>query len=215
MRIFAFFRSSASYRVRLALAHKGLAYEVVPVALTAGEQRTSEHRARNPIGQVPVLDVGVSDADGRPVLLAQSVAIMEYLEETYPEPPLLPRDPIARARVRELVELVNSGIQPLQNLSVLQHVDSLGADSTEWARRFVLRGLLALEKRSHATRGDFLCGDLPTAADICLVPQMFNARLLGVPLDDLSGLVAIDARCQVLPGWSAAHPSAQPDAPAS
>ena len=215
MRIFAFFRSSASYRVRLALAHKGLAYEVVPVALTAGEQRTSEHRARNPIGQVPVLDVGVSDADGRPVLLAQSVAIMEYLEEVHPEPALLPSTPLERARVRELVELVNSGIQPLQNLSVLQHVTSLGADFGDWARHFVGRGLVALEERSRATRGAFLFGDTPTLADVCLVPQMYNARVLGVSLDALGALVDIDARAQALAGWAAAHPDAQPDSPPS
>jgi len=210
MRLFAFYRSSASYRVRLALAHKGLPYDVVPVALSAGEQRESEHRARNPIGQVPVLELRIGD---QPVLLAQSVAIMEYLEETHPEPALLPQTPIDRARVRELTELVNSGIQPLQNLTVLQHVDAVGADSAEWARLFVRRGLVALEERSRTTRGAFLFGDTPTFADICLVPQMLNARALGVSLEDLDALLTIDARCQALPGWDAAHPSVQPDAP--
>ena len=110
---------------------------------------------------------------------------------------------------------VNSGIQPLQNLSVLLHVSSLGADAQVWARHFVLNGLLALEQRARSTRGAFLVGDQPTLADVYLVPQMFNARLLGVPLDDLSSLVEIDARCQALPRWSDAHPSAQPDAPGS
>ena len=115
MRLYAFYRSSASYRVRLGLAHKDIAHELVPIALMTGEQRAPEHRARNPIGQVPVLELLGGE---QPVLLAQSVAILEYLEEVFPEPALLPREPIARARVRELVELVNSGIQPLQNLSV-------------------------------------------------------------------------------------------------
>ena len=212
MRLYAFYRSSASYRVRLGLAHKDIPYELVPIALMTGEQRAPEHRARNPIGQVPVLELLGGE---EPVLLAQSVAILEYLEEVFPEPALLPREPIARARVRELVELVNSGIQPLQNLSVLLHVSSLGADAQAWARHFVLNGLLALEQRAHTTRGAFLFGDQPTLADVCLVPQMFNARLLGLPLDDLSSLVEIDARCQALPRWSDAHPSAQPDAPPS
>ncbi|MCA9574880.1 MAG: maleylacetoacetate isomerase [Polyangiales bacterium] len=212
MRLYAFYRSSASYRVRLALAHKQLPYTVVPVALGTGAQREAEHRARNPMGQVPVLELG---ADQGHAQLAQSVAIMEYLEEVHPEPALLPSTPLERARVRELVELVNSGIQPLQNLSVLQHVTSLGADFGDWARHFVGRGLVALEERSRATRGAFLFGDTPTLADVCLVPQMYNARVLGVSLDALGALVDIDARAQALAGWAAAHPDAQPDSPPS
>ena len=162
MRLYAFYRSSASYRVRLGLAHKDIAHELVPISLMAGEQLAAEHRARNPIGQVPVLELLGGEA---PVLLAQSVAILEYLEEVFPEHALLPREPIARARVRELVELVNSGIQPLQNLSVLLHVSSLGADSAAWARHFVLKGLLALEQRARSTRGAFLVGDQPTLGE--------------------------------------------------
>jgi maleylpyruvate isomerase len=210
MRLYAYSRSSASYRVRLVLAHKDIPFELVPVSIAKGEHREPEHRSRNPLGQVPVLEI--SSGDGR-VLIAQSVAIMEYLEETHPDPPLLPRGAIDRARVRELVELVNSGIQPLQNVSVLQHAASLGADSGDWARHYIHKGLAALEERARATRGAFLFGDAPTLADVCLVPQMFNARNLGVDTTTLAALEAIDARCQALPRWSRAHPSAQPDAP--
>jgi maleylpyruvate isomerase len=140
---------------------------------------------------------------------------MEYLEETHPSPPLLPREAVARAKVRELVELVNSGIQPLQNLSVLNHVASLGGDSREWARHYILKGLVALETRTRETRGAFLLGDPPTLADVCLVPQMFNARHLEVDTGAIAPLVDIDARCQGLPRWDRAHPQAQPDAPSA
>ena len=115
---------------------------------------------------------------------------------------------------RELAEIVNSGIQPLQNIATLNHVRELGGDADAFARRYIHNGLVALAERSRATRGAFLVGDEPSIADICLVPQMFNARGFGIPFDGLEALVEIDARAQALPRWSLAHPSAQPDAPA-
>jgi maleylpyruvate isomerase len=210
MRLYAYYRSSASYRVRLALEHKGLSYEVVSLAIAEGEQRDAAHRARNPIGQVPVLEL---DVDGETIYLAQSLAIIEYLDEIHPASPLLPSTPLMRQRARELAEIVNSGTQPLQNISTLEHVRSLGADAEAFARRYIENGLRALAARSRSTRGAFLIGDAPSIADVCLVPQMFNARAFGIDLVGLEALVEIDARAQALPRWSRAHPLAQPDAP--
>jgi maleylpyruvate isomerase len=213
MRLYAYYRSSASYRVRLALMHKQIAYELVPVSIVKNETHSPEHLARNPLGQVPVLEIQTPEG---PVYLAQSLAIIEYLDELHPERPLLPRDPILRARARELAEIVNSGTQPLQNTPVLTHVEKeLHADAKAWARRFMHKGLSALEARAKHTSGQFLVGDAPTVADVLLVPQMYNARRFELSLDAFPTLVAIDARCQELPNWALAHPDRQPDAPSA
>ncbi len=211
MRLYAYYRSSASYRVRLALQHKQLPYELVPVSILKNETHSPEHLARNPLGQVPVLEI---ESEQGPVHLAQSLAIIEYLDELHPERPLVPRDAVARARARELAEIVNSGIQPLQNTPVLQHLEKeLHADSKAWARHFMHRGLSALEARARSTAGQFLVGDSPSIADVYLVPQMYNARRFELSLEGFPTLVAIDARCQELPNWALAHPDRQPDAP--
>lgn len=212
MRLYAYYRSSASYRVRIALQHKNIPYEVETVSIVDGMNRGEAHLARNPIGQVPVLEL---ERDGKTVHLAQSVAILEYLEETHPSPALLPKDAIARARVRELVELVNSGIQPLQNTPVLAELKSLGADPDAWGRKYIGKGLRALQERVAGRSGAFLLGDEPTLADVVLVPQMYNARRFGLELSGLETLVAIDARCRALPRWDLASPEMQPDAPAA
>src|SRR6185295_1418465 len=134
LRLYGYWRSSTSWRVRIALGHKGLAYEYVPVHLVraGGEQRSEQHRSRNPMQQVPVLELD----DGAPLQLTQSIAILEFLEERWPEPPLLPGDHLARARARALAEIVNSGIQPLQNLTVMQELKRAGVDEKAWARHF-------------------------------------------------------------------------------
>lgn len=210
MRLYAFYRSSASYRVRLALQHKNVPYELVPVSIVDGASRAPQHLARSPLGQVPVLEL---EHQGRRVHLTQSVAILEYLEETYPEPALLPGEPFGRARVRELVELVNSGIQPLQNSPVLAAVAELGGDPDAWARGHIQRGLAGLLARTEDTRAAYLLGEAVTLADVLLVPQLYNARRLGVNLRGLEPLVDIDARCRALPRWELASPERQPDAP--
>lgn len=210
MRVYGYWRSSATYRLRLALAHKDIAYEIVPVSLLTQANRSAEHLARNPLGQVPVLEL---EHEGKAIQLAQTLPIIEYLEERYPERPLLPKHPIARARARELAEVINAGIQPHQNLPVLKRIDTeLKGDSKDWARFFITRGLEALEARAKTTAGDFLVGDTVSVADVFLLPQLYNARRFSVPLEALTTLVRVEARCLALPRWDQAAPERQPDA---
>jgi len=213
-----YWRSSASYRVRIALALKQLdyAYLVVDIvrggAAGGGSQHEDAYRAKNPMGQVPTLEI-VED-DGRVHHLFQSLPIIEYLDERWPEPaPLLPRrDLELRATARALAEMINSGIQPLQNLSTTKAVTALGGDQQAWVGQFVGAGLAALEQAVAATAGRFCVGDQPGVVDCLLVPQMFAARRFGVDLDRCPRLVAIDAACAELPAFAAAHPDRQPDA---
>jgi maleylpyruvate isomerase len=202
-----YFRSSATWRVRIALGLKGLPFEVAPVHLLrdGGEQRRAEHRALNPLAQVPVLQLD----DGR--ALTQSMAILEYLEEAHPTPPLLPRDALQRFEARRIAETINSGIQPLQNLSTLQAVTALGGDADTWARRFIAEGLAAIAAFAERTHGAFLVGDAPSFADVLLVPQLYNARRFEVPLGELALLTDVEARCEALPAFQAARPERQPD----
>lgn len=208
-----YFRSSASWRVRIALHWKGLAFETVPVHLlrNGGEQHGEEHRKLNPMEQLPVLIV-----DGVP--LVQSLAILEFLEERHPEPPLLPREPFARARARALAEVVNSGVQPLQNLEVMQRLGgTFGADKPAqqaWARAYIERGLAALEAMVTPGAGRFSVSDEVSFADLCLVPQLYNARRFSVDLSVCPTLVAIESRLVELPAFAAAHPDRQPDSEA-
>lgn len=213
MKLYGYWRSSSAWRVRIALGLKRIAFENVPVHLVrgGGEQFSPEFAAKNPFSQVPVLEF---ELDGRVVRLTQSVAIIEYLDETVPEPALLPRTALERARCRELVELVNSGIQPLQNRLVLERVAAGGVDSRAFAGEFIARGLTALEAQVQSRAGTYLLGDELTLADVYLVPQMFNARRFGVELGAFPTLVRVDARLAALPAFIAAHPDRQPDAEA-
>ena len=211
MRLHGYWRSSCTYRVRIALGLKALPYEVVGVNLLEGRQRSDAMVAVNPSGQVPVLEV---EGEGGPVGLAQSVAILEYLEETHPEPPLLPEDPIARARARQLTEVVNSGIQPLQNLAVMKALAAEGVDAKAWSRRVILEGLRAYEALAEPLAGRFSVGDAPSFADCALVPQLYNARRFEIDVAARLPLLArIDAACAELEPFQAAHPDRQPDAP--
>jgi len=208
MKFYGYWRSSASWRVRIGLAYKNVAYEAVSVHLIkdGGEQHRDDYRALNPMAQVPTL---VLD-DGRQ--LSQSLAILEYLEETIPEPPLLPRDPYLRARVRQLAELVNSGIQPLQNTHPLQQLKARGVDEKEWARYFIARGLDALQQSAQPTAGAFLVGDAPSLADVCLVPQLYNARRYQLDPARWPLLTRVEEACARLPAFHIAHADRQPDA---
>jgi maleylpyruvate isomerase len=208
MKLYGYWRSSASWRVRIALHLKGLAYENVPVHLVreGGEQRKPEFAQQNPMEQVPVLVTDEGDA------ITQSLAILLWLEARFPTPPLLPADPLLRARAWAMAEIVNSGIQPLQNLRVLQALKAGGLDPDAWAREHIARGLTALEHQARGCAGAFLVGDAPTVADICLIPQLYNARRYGVPLDAYPTLLRAEASAEAFPAFAAARPEAQPDA---
>jgi maleylacetoacetate isomerase len=200
-----YWRSSCSFRVRIALNYKRLAYEPVFVNLLDGEQKKPEYLARNPIGHVPTLAI-----DG--VTYVESVAIMELLEELYPDPPLLPKTPHDRARVRALVETINAGIQPLQNLIVLDRVGGTDQEKrTAWMKFFIPRGLGAFEALCSDS-GPFAFGPEFTMADACLVPQVYAARRVGVDLTPFPRVVRAEAAASELAFVAAARPEAQPDA---
>ena len=206
-----YWRSSSSWRVRIALHWKGLSYENVPVHLVAdgGHQHREEHRALNPMREVPVLLV-----DGQP--LAQSIAIIEYLEEVHPEPTLLPSAPLVRARVRQMAEIINSGIQPIQNLRVMQRLgrefDQPRAAQMAWSKGWIESGFEALHHLIERHGGAYSVGDQVSLADVCLVPQLYNARRFGVELSAYPRLLEIESRLSTLSAFIQAHPDQQPDA---
>ncbi|RYZ03749.1 MAG: maleylacetoacetate isomerase [Myxococcales bacterium] len=209
MKLWSYWRSSCAYRVRITLGLKGLPYEYQPVHLIrdGGQQHRPEFSAVNPLRQVPALEV-----DEANVTLVQSMAIIEYLDERYPKPPLLPQSALDRAHVRALAELVNSGIQPLQNTSTFNELKKHGIDHEAWARLFITQGLTALEQLAAARAGAFLFEDTVSLADVYLVPQLYNARRWGVPLDAFPSLTRADQNAQALPAFSEAAPEAQVDA---
>ena len=210
MKLYSYFRSSAAFRVRIALNLKGVAYDTISIHLIkdGGLNRRPEFRAVNPQMRVPVLVTDKGDT------LIQSLAIIEYLDETYPQPPLLPKDPIARAKVRGLAELIACDIHPLNNSSPLRylkrelHQEQSTIDA--WYHHWVLEGFEALE--AMIGDGPYLFGEEVTIADVCLVPQVANARRLKVPLDKFPKIVAVDAACLKLPAFDGARPENQPDA---
>ena len=212
MKLYDYFRSSAAYRVRIALALKGLKPEREFVHLRRGAQRSDDYLALNPQGLVPALALD----DG--AVLTQSLAILEYLDETHPSPPLLPRGAEARARVRSIALSIACDIHPIDNLRVLEYLSGTVGVSTEtregWYKYWIDVGFEALERRlaSDPATGRFCHGDAPTLADVCLVPQIANARRVSMDLAPYPTLVRIDAACSAIPAFAAAAPARQPDA---
>jgi maleylacetoacetate isomerase len=208
--LYSFFRSSAAYRVRIAFNLKGLSYETVAIHLQreGGLNRKPAYRAINPQMRVPALELDSGE------LITQSLAIIEYLDEVHPQPPLLPRDSIERAQVRSLALLVACDIHPLNNVGPLRYLkNELGQDQSKidaWYGHWVREGFDALE--AMVRPGPYAFGAEVTLADICLVPQVANARRLKVPLDSYPKIVAIDAACAELSAFEEARPENQPDA---
>lgn len=207
----AYWRSSASYRVRIALNLKGFPYAIVPVHLVreGGEHRRDDYLARNPQGLVPTLEV-----DGVP--LTQSLAILEWLEEEHPLPPLLPRDPISRARARSFALAIACEVSPLSNLMVREYLDRVlkldAAAQQAWHAHWIGRGLAACEAMIAGGTGPFCFGEAPTIADCVLVPQLYNARRFGIDLAGFPALLRAEAAMLALPAVQRAAPEAQPDA---
>jgi maleylacetoacetate isomerase len=210
VKLYSYFRSSAAYRVRIALNLKSISYETQSIHLVkdGGRNKLPEFRAVNPQMRVPVLVTTAGD------VLIQSLAIIEYLDETHPQPPLLPKDPVARARVRALAELVACDIHPLNNIGPLRYLKNNMAQQQsaidEWYHHWVVAGFEALEHL--ITPGPYACGSEITLADLCLVPQVYNARRLNVPLDRFPKIVGVDRACSAVPAFDRARPENQPDA---
>jgi maleylacetoacetate isomerase len=216
LQLYSYWRSSAAYRVRIGLNLKGLAYDLVPVHLLreGGEQHSDAYRAVNPQELVPMLAHGHRQ-------LGQSLAILEYLDEVWPQPSLLPGTSRARARVRALAMLVACDIHPLNNLRVLQYFEQEWAvpqpERDEWVKHWIVEGFKAAEAMlaGHPSTGRYCEGDTPGLADCCLVPQIYNARRFGVDMSAFPTLASIEVACLALPAFDAARPECQPDAPPS
>jgi maleylacetoacetate isomerase len=210
VKLYSYFRSSAAYRVRIALNLKGIDYETVPIHLQkdGGRQKSAEYRAVNPQMRVPALELPGGD------VLVQSLAIIDYLEETFPEPALLPADTRSRAHVRAVADIVACDIHPLNNLAPLNYLrDPLGLDQNAvrgWYHHWIVEGLAAIE--ALLKPGPYAFGAAVTLADICLVPQVANAKRFKVPLEKFPRILAADAACQELPAFDKARPENQPDA---
>jgi maleylacetoacetate isomerase len=210
LKLYSYFRSSAAYRVRIALNLKGLPYEIVPIHLTkeGGHQHKPEFRAINPQMRVPALELSGGE------VLTQSLAIIEYLDEIHPEPPLLPADALERAKVRAVAQMVACDIHPLNNTSPLRYLKrTLKHEQPEidaWYHHWVTVGFEAVE--AMIAPGPYACGAHVTLADICLVPQVANARRLNVSLDKFPKVVGVEAACLKLPAFDKARPQNQPDA---
>jgi maleylpyruvate isomerase len=208
MKLHGYFRSSASYRVRIALNLKGLSADHLPHHLRKGEQRDPAYLAINPQGLVPTLDDGG-------VILTQSLAIIEWLDETHPEPPLLPQDPLRRAKVRAFAMALACDTHPVQNLKVLARLRQLGLPEeqvTEWAAWANREGLAACETLIAGEAGPFCFGAAPTIADLCLIPQLANARRFGVDLEAFPRLLNAEIAAKAIKAFADAAPDRQPDA---
>ena len=215
MELMSFWRSSCSWRIRIALAYKRVSFKSRSVHLQrdGGEQFSVSYARLNPMCQVPTLVVSEPDFDA-PVTIAQSLAVLEYLEERFPSPPILPAGLLNRARARQIAEIINSGIQPLQNSATLKMVASHGIDKNDWARHWIQQGLDRLELQLAAwPRHKYLVTDHPTVAEICLIPQLYNAERFGCDSSRWQRLKSVEYNCLDLEAFQTSRPELQPDAP--
>ena len=204
-----YWRSSATWRVRIALHYKQIPfhYQAVHLVKNGGEQHSPMELQRNPLAQVPTLEIHSGQ------IITQSLAMMDYLEGIKADPSIYPKSIFDRARCLQLAEMINSGIQPLQNLSLLIKVSKLGQDKAQWAHDYIKKGLEAVEfVAQQAPTSQFLVGSTPTIADFCLIPQLYNARRFKVDLGEMPRLCEVEAHCQVLDAFKKAIPEAQSDA---
>lgn len=210
--LFNYFRSSTSYRVRIALNHKNLGFDYVPVHLlnNGGEQNQESYKRQNPMGEVPTLQIGND-------FIGQSLPIMEYLEEVFPQNPILPKNPLQRAQVRQFCENINSFMHPLSNLKVQQYLEKKHGytpdDKAKWIQHWSLQGLAALEQTLKKESGQFCFGDTLTMADFCLIPQAFSSERFGVDLSAFGNIQKITTHCLTLDIFKKAHPYRQIDTP--
>lgn len=216
LRLYSYWRSSAAYRVRIGLNLKGLRHDILPVHLLrdGGEQHSDAFAAANPQKLIPVLQHGER-------MLRQSLSILEYIDEIWPSPPLLPAVARDRQRARALAQLIACDVHPLNNLRVMRYLDDTWGmpqpERDEWTRHWMVEGLRAFEETlsDHPSTGTFCEGELPTIADCCLIPQLYNAHRFGVDLQSYPTMLRIEAACLALPAFDAARPERQPDAPES
>lgn len=210
--LYGYFRSSCSWRVRIALAYKRISPEHVSVHLVqdGGQQHTQTHHLRNAMHQVPVFEVHGEQ-------LAQSMAILTYIEEMHPMPALLPQTPMGRAKCMQFSEMINAGIQPLQNLAVMQHLQSqhnwTKTQSLEWSAHWIHCGLVALEAFAQSVSGSYAIGDEVSLADCCLYPQVYNAKRFGLDVSDYPRIAQIETNLSKLDAFITSDPSRQPDTP--
>jgi len=210
MELYGYFRSSAAYRIRAALNYKGLDYAHAPVSLIRNEHKSADYLAKNPQGLVPYL----TDGD---ISMGQSLAMLEYLEETYPKRPLLPKDAAGRVRVRQISGIIACDIHPLDNLRVLTYItDELGVSEDQkaaWYHHWILEGFKAVEViLKDGKSGEYCHGDIVSFADLCLVPQVYNARRFNCPLDDFPNILRISGHCNKMDSFIQAMPENQGDA---
>lgn len=203
LKLYHYWRSSSSWRVRWALAEKNITCEFVHVNLLKDEQKSQEHLKKNPIGFVPALEVINAN---QTKFLAESVAIIEWLEENYSDPKLLPEDSFDRAQTRQLVQIINAGTQPLQNLQTQKHFSEDTDKKKEWAQYWIKNGLAAYEKLASQTAGKFSFDDTITMADMFLLPQLYNAERFSVSLEAFPTIQKIQKNCVETEGYKASHP---------
>ena len=209
MKLYSYFRSSAAYRLRIALNIKGLEYEYLPVDLLKAEQKSSDYMALNPQGLIPAMELPNGET------LGQSVALLEWMEETYPEPALLPSDPFERARVRSVVNNIVCDIHPICNIAVTNYLkEHHGADTDgiiAWYTTWMHRGFQAVEQVLASNHASYCFGEEPGLADVCLVPQVYNARRFDIDLQGFPNILGVVDNCNELPAFRDAMPEQQPD----